>query len=173
MEQKKCSKCGVLFDKNTDNFGWVKSDRYRAGGFFTPKCRKCEAKRQRDIRVKNPNKTRRYYRDYQIMREYKPPCLHTNNEKCVKIECRHHMAQFFPNIYNRYTPISTASDHLVNMPYTCIHDVFHDYPDGMTYQEIGDVLGISDRAAYQRVQKAIGRIEVNKKGKELADMLDD
>jgi hypothetical protein len=55
--------------------------------------------------------------------------------------------------------IDDAVEQLMGMRYTCALDIARDYPDGLTEQSVGLVLGVTEKAAHADLQRAAKRMQ--------------
>jgi hypothetical protein len=181
---KICTKCGERKLKTRDNFGFQKDARGKM--YARAVCKSCRAMIRRltyrDTRkreLKHINEWRKkhpaYSKNYELVNYNKAnlACDLQKNSFCAFISCTHHMAQLHPHIFDRNTPLDKQVDFLLCMPYTCIHEVFRDYPDGMTFKEMGSVLMCSSQAAERRVNKAMSKLRKRVTPAEVKFLLDD
>jgi len=147
METKKCAMCGQEFPLTTEFFYYNKTWRY-----FRDKCKECQKKVSREHYHKMNPPVPKEWDEPVVLGEVECPCMDKETKKCFFTGCRHHMTPKKALNKNHMKAIYDSK-------FTCLHEITFNYPNGLSLERIGTIMGVTMEAVRQTEASALTKLK--------------
>ena len=147
MKTKKCAMCFQVFPETTEFFYYNKTFRY-----FRDKCKECTKKISRDHYHKMNPPVPREWDEPVVLGGVDCPGMYDEVKKCFVTGCRYHMTPKEALNKNRITAV-------YNSKFTCLFEIIDNYPNGLSLERIGSIMGVTMEAIRQTEAKALDKLK--------------